>query len=449
MILSNNKRFSIEYNTRLPGFVNNHPQYVACLNGKIKTTHVACPRCGCAAHVDNGYHAVENSFIRALGLHIKVAQFSCKKCGCYWSTERGLIDHIIQKEKEFVKSLLLGCARSGLSLERSCALIKETTGVQYSPQYLYELYTAMLDQIKQEKFASASGVYYYDEQFLKENGQEICRLTIIDAVTGNVLLDRRAIDAQYGTIKRAVREALEGLPADAFIVDMKKEYPGIIDELYPKAKIQWCIFHLYKIIWKELHDELGKTLPLVQLYNTYTLFNIFFDHSLELKKLKELLQKFERYKGKDPKENDDIEHCLRQEFGNFVKALKKERRRKHEQIPRRTLKQSERIFAQIKEQILLYPKRLQERIRKIEKNWDRFTLFQRDSRVQPTSNGVEHYFAATLAKTDKKDFRSKAAVVRELRACQAEWNGQKLFSTTKLIEVLCLVGTIFLAFPPT
>lgn len=292
-------------------------------------------------------------------------------------------------------------------------------------------------------------MYYYDEQFLKENGQEICRLTIIDAVTGKVLLDRRALDAQYNTIKHAVCEALEGLSVDAFIVDMKKEYPGIIDELYPVAKIQWCIFHLYKIIWAELQDEFGKNIPLVQLYNAYTLFDIFFDHSVELKKLKELLKKFERYKGQDPKENGEIEHCLRQEFGRFVRALKKERRRKHERIPRRTLKQSEKIFAQIKEQILLYPKKLQERIRKIEKNWDRFTLFQRDSRVQPTTNGVEHYFAATLAKTDKKDFRSKAAVIRELRACQAEWNGAKLFSTTKLIEVLCLVGVIFRAFPPT
>ena len=85
----------------------------------------------------------------------------------------------------------------------------------------------------------------------------------------------------------------------------------------------------------------------------------------------------------------------------------------------------------------------------MDENWEKFTLFQHDSRVQPTSNGIEQYFAATLAKTDKKDFRSKEAVSRELAACQAEWNGNQIFSTTKLVEVLRLAGMLFLAFPQT
>lgn len=69
--------------------------------------------------------------------------------------------------------------------------------------------------------------------------------------------------------------------------------------------------------------------------------------------------------------------------------------------------------------------------------------------LPPTNNGMEHYFAATLAKIEKKDFRSKTALVRELTACQAEWNGHNIFSTTKLVDVLSLVGLLFLAFPPT
>jgi len=445
---SEHKKFSVEYNTILPGFIKGSTHYVASLDGKIKTISVACPKCKQATYVDNGFHQVEDRLIRTLGLNIKIAQFHCKRCSIYWSTERELVDNVIQKHKDFVKSLLLGAARQGLSLENATELVKDTVGTSYSPQYLYELYVKALDQVKQEKFSSASGVYYYDEQFLKENGQETCRLTVKDAVTEKVLLDRRAVNAQYGTIEQALRKALDGLPVEAFIVDMNQQYPGIILKLYPKAKIQWCIFHLDKLIWKELRDEFGKTISLVQLYNTYTLFNIFFDHSAELRKLEELLKKFDKYKGKDPQENKKIEHCLRQEFGKFVKALKKERRRNHELVPRRTLKQSERKFAHIKEQILLYPEKLQQRIRKIEENWEKFTLFQHDSRVQPTTNGIEHYFAATLAKTDKKDFRSKSAVARELAACQAEWNGKKLFPTTKLVEVLSLVGMLFLAFPP-
>lgn len=448
MITTKHKKLSIEYNTRLPGFINGNPLYVASLDGKIRTSCVCCPNCGSRHFVDNGYHAVEDSFIRKLGLRINIAQFQCKKCGNHWSTQRELIDDIIRKEKEFLKSLLLGCARSGLSFQRSCETVKESIGHSYTSQYLHELYTNALGQVKIEHTASASGVYYYDEQFLKENGRAICRLAIRDQVTGKILLDKMDVDASESAIKRALHEALDGLPVEAFTVDMAVKYPGIIKELFPKASIQWCIFHLYKLIWKELKEEFGKNPPLQQLYNVYLLFNVFFDHTPQLKKIEELLAQFQKSRTNNSKNNLHIENDLREEFRRFTKELKKQRRREGNNVPRRTLDESVRFFDTIKEQATLFPKKLQHRIDLIEKNWDRFTLFQRDARVQPTNNGIEQYFAATLSKTDKKDFRSTGAITRELRACQAEWNGQKIFPNTTLLEVFGLIGLLFLTFPP-
>ncbi len=449
MIMSNNKMVSIEYNARLFGFACNAVCYVAGLDGKIKTAHVVCPQCGRSDYVHNGYHAVENSFICGLGLSIKIAQFTCKRCGCHWSTERELIDNVIQKERDFLKSLLLGCARRGLSLASACALVEEKIGTAYTPQYLHELYTDALDSVKHEKFSSASGVYYYDEQFLKENGREVCRLTIRDQVTGKIILDKRSIDADEVAIKRALHEALDGLTVEAFTIDLARRYPTILAELYPRAQIQWCIFHLDKLIWKELSDEFGKNIPLQQLYNAYLLFNIFFDHNAELRKLEELLNKFQRWRFGDQRNDCEVEKGLKTEFRDFVKALKKQRRREQNRVLRRTIRQSSRLFTTIKQQIAFFPKKLQQRISFIDENWEKFTLFQRNNRVQPTNNGIEQYFGATLAKTEKKDFRSKAAVERELRACQAEWNGQTIFSTTKLVEILCLVGLLFRVFAPT
>jgi len=98
----------------------------------------------------------------------------------------------------------------------------------YSPQYLHELYTQALDCIKLERAASASGVYYYDEQFLKADGKEICRLAVRDQVTGRVLLDKMDADASETAIKKALSEALDGLPVEAFTIDMAIKYPGII-----------------------------------------------------------------------------------------------------------------------------------------------------------------------------------------------------------------------------
>jgi hypothetical protein len=437
--LCNNKCF-VEYNAQLTRFGFGSKGYSTFPNGKIRTICTACPKCGSSNFVDNGYHNVESFLIQTLGLDIKIAQFCCKKCGNYWSANRDFIDDVIQKEKEFVKTLLLGCARKKLSLQNACTVVDETVGHSYSPQYLNELYIGVLNQIKDERVQHASGVYNYDEQYLKENGKEVCRLTIRDQVTGEIILDKMSVDAKETSIRTAMQEALNGLPVEAFTVDMAAIYPKIIHELFPQAKIQWCIFHLHKLIWKDLKDEFGKNPPLIQVYNVYLLFNIFYDHSIEIRKLEELLKQTTSTKS---------ENSLLKEFRDFVKALKKQRRRENQQIPRRTEIESKNIFDSIKQQTQLFSKKLQNRIKIIDDKWTYFTLFQKDIRIQPTNNGIEQYFAATLAKTEKKKFRNTNAITRELRTCRAEWNNQKIFSTTNLLEIIQLIGLLFLAFPPT
>ena len=448
MNITVNNNFSIEYNTCLSSFTGDKPAYLVSLQGKLKLANIVCPSCGHVDYVENGYHNVEDSVICSLGLHIKVGQFFCKRCKTFWSSDRNLIDTFIQKEKDLVKSLMLGCVRCGLSLANATSIIGKQMGRKYSIQYLSELYISAIDQIKIEKVSSASGVYNYDEQYLLVNGEEVCRLTVKDVVTKKVIFDNQTKDAKKETIKQVLSEELKGLPVEVFIVDMKQMYPEMIHELYPQAQVQWCIFHLYRIIWKEMRDEFGKNIPLLQLYNVYTMLDIFFEHSKEMDKLQELIKKMRTMKTNVIKNNEKIERTLCHEFIKFVKNLGKERRRKRMNVPRRNFEESIQRFAAIKRFRRIYPKCLQKRIKYVDENWDKFTLFQRDSRVQPTNNGIEHYFAATLTKTYKKDFRSIAAVNRELNACQSEWNGKEIFQKGSLVEVLALVGLLFMAFPP-
>lgn len=439
---------SVEYNTRLSGFVGG-TKYIVSVDGKLKQKNNACPRCAGMNYVDNGFHILENYLLLCLGLKIKISQFLCCDCGCCWSSGIEFVDKIIKEFNDFLKSLLLGCARAGMSFGGACSLVEEKIGKTYSPQYLEEIYSEALDKIKQEKFSSASGVYHYDEQYLLVNGEEKCRLTIKDAVTEKIILDIQTADSRKETIAKILSKALKDLPVEAFILDMRREYPEIIKELFPKAKIQWCIFHLYKIIWKEFKEEYGKFLPLRELYNAYSLFDIFFDHESELKKLEELLKKFERFKTGELKSDKEVEKCLIQEFRRFIKELKRERRKNGEKVSRRTLEKSQKRFELIKKQIYLFSRNIQKRILYIADNWEKFTLFQHDKRVPPTNNGLEHYFAATLCKTDKKDFRSQNTVIRELKAFQAEWNGQEILPNNNLLKIFSSIGMLFLAFPPT
>ena len=444
--ISNNKFFSVEYNTKLNLFCGNTPVYVFP-SGKIINPHECCPKCKSRDIIKNGYHDVIHHAIRALGVDAKVGQFSCKRCGHYWSTDRSIIDACIDNITRFIKSLLIGCVRSGLSLSESSNLVLEKVGKTYSEQYILELYNNAVTALKEERFNDASGIYNYDEQYVTVNGKEACRITIKDAVTNKIIADTYAPDAKKDTIKEVLTRYLVGLPVEVFIIDMCIMYPDLFHEIFPKAKIQWCIFHLYKLIWKELTDTYGKNIPLHELNNAYHLFNIFFDHSPELEKLKGILARLDCNRTLDDKNRKDLEKGLRKEFAEFVKQLKKERRRAKISISRRALQESEKLFETIYSQKVIYPKKLQKRIEHIHDNWGRFSLFQHDSRVQPTNNALEQYFASTLAKTDKLSFRSIGAVVRELACSRATCNGQQIFPQNSLFRLLLNCEFLLSAFP--
>ena len=443
------KKFSIEYNTRLTSFGAGKQSYVILPNGKIKEKSPKCPRCGSSDCRENGYYEITHRIIRELGITANNGQYECKQCGHPFHTDRSLIDNFINSLTDFIKSLLIGCAKLQMSYEASSRIVEEKIGISYCREYVRQLYNEVSAKVIEEWLAETSGVYHYDEQFLTVNGIKVCRLTVKDAVTNKIICDMSTSDAKEDTIKKTLSYHLSGLKVDCFIIDMAPHYPNILHELFPKAKIQWCIFHLDNLIWKELIKTYGRNIPLHELYNVYLLFDIFFDHTIELDKLKELMNQFEKQKSKDEKANKLLEKTLRKSFSEFVHSLKKKRRRDKKNISRRTLEESEKKFTIVYSQKSLYTKKLRKRIDYINKNWDKFTLFQKDSRVQPTNNGLEHYYAATLSKTDKKDFRSIYAVSRDLRLFKAEWNGQKIFNSVSLMAILKEFMPLLSAFTPT
>lgn len=442
------KNISVEYNASLTSFGYGNNAFIILPSGKIIEKSPLCPRCRCKNCRKNGYYEIEHRVIRELGIDAKNGQYECKNCGCHFHTNRSLIDSFIDSITDFIKSLLKGCAKCKMTYETASSLVEERIGVSYSGEYVRQLYNEACAQITEERTAEASGVYHYDEQFLLVDGVEVCRLTIKDAVTGKIICDTQTEDAKEETIKKVFRHHLNGLKVDCFILDLASRYLNILHELFPKAKIQWCIFHLYRLIWKELIDDYGRSVPLHELYNVYLLFDIFFNHDPELKKLKELMKHFESQKTKCEKVNNELEKALRKTFSKFVHEQKKERRRNKQNVPRRTLEESEKRFTLICSQNRLYTKKISKRIEYIKENWENFTLFQRDSRVPPTNNGIEQYFAATLSKTEKKDFRSRDTIARDLRIFKAEWNGVQIFNSKSLITVIKEMMFLLRAFAP-
>lgn len=94
-----------------------------------------------------------------------------------------------------------------------------------------------------------SGAICIDEIYLKEAGQRIWGIVIVDPMSGLILCLERAHERSSDEIARtinklkAARPTIEGL-IKLCLTDMYKAYAGTVKELLPLAKHQYCWFHI-------------------------------------------------------------------------------------------------------------------------------------------------------------------------------------------------------------
>jgi len=405
---------------------------------KFRLETPICPKCNRRA-THNGHYRNRTKLIKELGLEIKYGQYQCK-CGCRWSTRCKEVDNFVEQHKSLIKISVFDLCRRGLSLDNIQDHILNTYSETISKEWTRQLFFEAASEIKQLNITKTSGIFHYDEQVNKINGKEAFRLTIVDAVSKKVILDKTFENAAKETITDVLKSALLPYNVLAFVTDMDLKYPEILKGLYPWCKHQWCIFHLNKLILKEFIDSCGKKIPLTQLYNMYSLFNLFFNHEKEIAFLKKQLKKFEKVNG------NEYEKMLIKKFYEYRSSLKRGRRRKNGiKLQKRTKEETLRLLEKIEKESFLYPKKLKKRIKRIRENLDKFTVFQENSLVPPTNNNAEHYFSATLQKAAKKRFRSEKFLTARLDLFKAKANG---FASLQVdfFAFLLLAGKIVMLF---
>ena len=58
-------------------------------------------------------------------------------------------------------------------------------------------------------------------------------------------------------------------------------YPQMLKDIFPNVRVQWCLFHLNKLVVKDFESEKKlnrygkKVLPLQEMYNLYMILNLF------------------------------------------------------------------------------------------------------------------------------------------------------------------------------
>ena len=215
--------------------------------------------------------------------------------------------------------------------------------------------------------SNLSGYYCYDEQYLKIDGKRFYRINLIDSILNKPVRESIVNDLEYDTVKSFIEKAISGIPVHAITTDHRREYKSIMDEL--KINHQLCIFHLYKLIGKEIFPKLRSkfisTTNKIRLCILFTeIKEIFrtFDLNIAINRLNELLEKSNT---------------------------------------------TPRIFNKF--------------IQKIEGDFERFTLFMRDGFVSRTTNPIENYYRTTMPDSLKRIFKTPHGALKYLDLRKNYW----------------------------
>ncbi len=156
-----------------------------------------CPNCNSSMSSNGSRPAKPNKWE-----NIRKKQYLCPECG---KTRTTSLENFIKRYSNYTLSI---CKKSleyesiaYLSYQKKAELIEIENGIKLSRQTAYyheskysESFITQkeenLQKIIKEANIEPSGIYHYDEEYFFENGINMVRLTIIDAVTNLIINDQ-------------------------------------------------------------------------------------------------------------------------------------------------------------------------------------------------------------------------------------------------------------------
>ena len=367
----------------------------------LRPNHRTCqnPECTSTDVKFNGYHESESFIAKQLNITIKVGQCECNDCGHRWSVDVSDMYKIFETLKEKVRDFASEIRAEKNSLYCTADLIETLIGKRYSHMSIDRWFKARTQVLQENKASSCSGYYLYDEQEVRAAGKTMQRLALRDAKTGQLIAEEVKNDKKKDTIIEFLTRNLRDKLKIAMIVDGDSSYPDIIIHDL-KMNYQLDIRHLFDNIRKSFKDECAygvghKKLHMADELKKQELYDIFYPRKELIHFVKEGLKELDKIRNRSLKEEKDVE--MQRELTKLKNERRKKRRRKgfvHEHKGY-TLKEASKKLDSVKTLKNYYPKDVKRVIDKIEKDWEHYTLFLKDTNVPPTSNGIERYFSST------------------------------------------------------
>ena len=378
----------------------------------------------------------------------RLQQYICPECGAVVITS--LKDHK-KPNTNYTTSICEKALEYGLiecmSFEKMAELIENETGIDLNRQtvcyhqYCYceeflEKEERLINQMIKCLGIEPSGVYCYDEEFVEKKIDSQVRLTIIDAITNQIINDQVIDKEDFNPdfIEIFLKYSLKDLPKKLLITDGHPAYPSIIEKIC--IDHQLCIFHIIKNQRKPIFKKMNRNAK-----KEKRIENKIEENEKEIRKLQKQSQGKNGRKSKKDKKGRQI-YDKKQKLIRENKELRKELRQIRKEnktleydndrishiYEGETEKDARRRFNTIYNQKEHLDEDIKKSLEKISKKFEKTITFYKNDIYPKTNNKIEGFFKITLPKHLKKRFRTTEGLKLKIRLNMIRWTWRNVLN---------------------
>jgi len=328
-------------------------------DGHVAYRIPSCPMCGSTLLKRNGKQARTIRSPFGIKLSLRLQKYQCKRCQHPFKVD---LDPIIPKYGHFersIRDLAMGyTGGNALSLGEAADLVEGVAGVRPSRESIRLWKYRRAHEIEDERSLATedwSGVYSYDEQYLKVSKKWHYRCLLIDVVLNKVVGEELLEKLEYDAILDFWKRTLEGKPLLTIITDGAKMYPSLVRDI-GQASHQKCVVHA--------------------MYNT--------------------MIDFKEAAGLKPSSKKSLPDSIKHTYGELWKTF----------LESTSLKDAEDRFITVYQSRLDHPPQVRKRIELLADDFVFLTEYLVHDDVPKTNNAAEGFFRRTFPSRIKKKYRT-------------------------------------------